>query len=243
MPEIDVIRLAALRCCALFANGEQSLLQKAVQRSIAKSLSRGEVLFREGDPSVHISLVIRGRIRLRQIGGQGEEIVVRYVGPGELTALVSLFRGKPYPVTANAVEPTAILQWTRDALEGLFKENPRLAMNAMSMMVERIGELQDRYRELATERVAQRVARALLRLAGQAGRPTADGVLIDMPLSRQDLASMTGTTLYSVSRLISEWTHEGILDSGRERVVIVQQDVLTALAEDNHDLLVPPATD
>ena len=243
MNHFDEIRMDALQRCSLFANSERSTLHKAAERSIAKSLSKREVLFREGDPSVHISLVLRGRIRLTQIGTQGDEIVVRYVGPGELTALISLFRGQPYPVTANAVAPTAILQWTRDAMEALFIECPRLAMNAMSMMVHRIGDLQDRFRELATERVAQRVARTLLRLADQAGKPTEQGLLIDMPLSRQDLASMTGTTLYSVSRVISEWTKKGILASGRERVVIVQGKALEDISEDAAEFLELPGLD
>lgn len=236
MPLADEIRLSALKRSALFGCNEQPALEKAVERSLAKRLAKGDVLFREDDASVYISLVLSGRLRLTQIGSQGDEIIVRYVGPGELTAMISLFRGKPYPVTATAVEPTMILQWTRDAMESLFRECPHLAMNAMSMMVHRIGELQDRYRELATERVAQRIARTLLRLAGQAGKPTDAGIQIDMPLSRQDLASMTGTTLYSVSRVISEWTQKGILESGRERVVIVEKKALAALSEDKREL-------
>jgi CRP-like cAMP-binding protein len=83
----------------------------------------------------------------------------------------------------------------------------------------------------------------LLRLADQAGRKIDGGVLIDQPLSRQDLAALTGTTLYSVSRVISEWTQMGILDSGRERVVIVQRETLAAIAEDVHKLPEAPTID
>lgn len=236
MLEPDDIRRTVLRRCDLFKGADESTLQDAAKRGIAGSLTKNQILFRAGDPSVYITMVLRGRLRLTQITKHGDEIVVRYVGPGELTAFVSLFQGQPYPVSANAVEATGVIQWTRGAMEGLFTDCPQLAMNAMSMMVRRMGDLQDRFRELATERVAQRVARTLLRLADQAGTRIGAGLLIDLPLPRQDLAAMTGTTLYSVSRVVSEWTQKGILDSGRERVVILQSNALAAIAEDLQEL-------
>jgi CRP-like cAMP-binding protein len=102
----------------------------------------------------------------------------------------------------------------------------------MRLLSERLREVQERFRELATERVAQRIARALLRLVRQAGRRVKNGVLIDMPLSRQDLAEMTGTTLYTVSRTLSEWESRGILESGREKVLVKRPHALVAIAED-----------
>jgi CRP-like cAMP-binding protein len=97
--------------------------------------------------------------------------------------------------------------------------------------------VQERLRELATERVEQRVARTLLRLARQVGRKVEGGVLIDMPLSRQDLAEMTGTTLYTVSRILSQWEQQHLVETGRERILIRQPHGLVAIAED----LSPPS--
>jgi CRP-like cAMP-binding protein len=93
-------------------------------------------------------------------------------------------------------------------------------------------EVQDRYRELATEKVERRIARTLLRLAAQSGRRVAEGVLIDIPLTRQDIAQMTGTTLFTVSRTLSEWERQGLLSVGRERVVIREPHALVKIAED-----------
>ena len=90
----------------------------------------------------------------------------------------------------------------------------------------------DRYRELATERVEQRVARAIIRLTRQVGKRTEQGVLLDMPLSRQDLGEMTGTTLYTVSRIMSGWEQKGLISTGRERIVILNPHGLVTVAED-----------
>ena len=87
-------------------------------------------------------------------------------------------------------------------------------------------------RQLATEKVERRIARALLRLVQQAGRRVEHGVLIDLPLSRDDIAQMTGTTLYTVSRVVSRWEGEGILDAGRQQLVIRKPHALMSLADE-----------
>ena len=96
----------------------------------------------------------------------------------------------------------------------------------------RVKEFQDRYRELATERVERRVAHGLLRLSAQIGKQVEGGILIDLTLSRQDIAEMTGTTIFTVSRTLSKWEAQGIIESGRERVLVRKPDALRAIADE-----------
>ncbi len=109
---------------------------------------------------------------------------------------------------------------------------PRLALNALHLLAGQIRDLQERYRALSTERVERRVARALARLTQHAGQKVAGGVLINLPLSREDLAEMTGTTLYTVSRILSRWERDGLVELGRERILIRHPNGLVAIAED-----------
>jgi CRP-like cAMP-binding protein len=95
-----------------------------------------------------------------------------------------------------------------------------------------LRQFQDRLRELATERVERRLARMLLRLARQSGQKVTGGILIDLPLSRQNLAEMIGTTLYTVSRILSQWEAHGLVETGRERVVIRRPHGLVVIADD-----------
>src|SRR5262245_39547949 len=99
-------------------------------------------------------------------------------------------------------------------------ECPELGLHAGRSVAGRLHDLQVQYRQLATAKVERRVARALLRLVEHAGRRTDSGVLIDLPLSREDIAQMTGTTLHTVSRIISRFEADGIVGDGRERVTI-----------------------
>jgi CRP-like cAMP-binding protein len=112
------------------------------------------------------------------------------------------------------------------------ERHPRLAMNTLGTVGGRLQESQARVRELSTERVERRIAHALLRLAGQAGKPVGSGIRIDFPISRQDVAEMTGTTLHTVSRTFSAWEEQGIVESGRQKITIRKPDALLAIAED-----------
>jgi len=222
----------------LFAGVARGACQEAVDLGRERPIAPGDVLFREGEPAVTLYLVLEGRMKLTQLGVDGQEVVIRFVVPGGVVAALAVLDQGVYPVTATAVTATRALSWSHDVFATLMQRTPALAVNAMRLLSERLREMQQRFREVATERVAQRVARALVRLVRLVGRKTDGGVLIDMPLSRQDLAEMTGTTLYTVSRILSEWESAGLVTSGRERITIRAPHRLVALAE---DLPAPPS--
>jgi CRP-like cAMP-binding protein len=227
--------LDLLARAALFRDLGPEALAEVLASARARRVADGEAVFREGEAAERFCVVAEGRLKLTQLGADGNEVIVRFVGPGEATAALAIFEGAEYPLTAAAVGPTWVLEWARAEVQAMLARHPALAVATVRLLSERLREVQERFRELATERVAQRVARALLRLVRQAGRKVEDGVLIDMPLSRQDLAEMTGTTLYTVSRVLSEWEARGIVASGRERVTVRSPHGLVAIAEDLPD--------
>jgi CRP/FNR family transcriptional regulator, nitrogen oxide reductase regulator len=197
-----------------------------------RSAVAGDFFFRQGDPASSCYVLLTGRVRITQLNPEGHQVILHMIGPGDGFALVAPFAHGEYGVAAEAVEDAEALAWDGPTMERLMREYPPVAINALTFLSGRLHELQERYRELATERVERRVARAVLRLARQAGRKTETGILIDLPLSRQDLAEMTGTTLYTVSRILSGWEASGLVEIGRERVVIKRGHGLVSIAED-----------
>jgi CRP-like cAMP-binding protein len=206
--------------------------EAALKRAVSRRLDRKQVLFREGETAAAMYLLESGRLKLTQLAADGQEVLVRFVGPGDLCAGVAALEGSAYPVTAQAVEPTALLLWPRDVLRELCQRHPQIQTNILRAITGHLQDSMTRARELATERVASRVARTLLRLAQQSGRQVDGGILVDHPLSRQELAEMTGTTLYTVSRLLSGWEDEGIVEAGRERVTIRSLERLEEVIEE-----------
>jgi CRP-like cAMP-binding protein len=193
----------------------------------------GRAFFREGE-AAHVFYVLRrGRVKFTQISAEGHEVILRVIGTGEPFGGIAAFADNAiYPVTARAVESAEAYAWDGPKMLGLMRRFPDVAINAARMIADRFHELQRQHRELMTERVERRIARALLRLVQGAGRRVDAGVEIDFPLSRQDLAQMTGTTLFTVSRTLSSWEQNGIISAARRRVVVKQPHRLVQIAED-----------
>ena len=122
------------------------------------------------------------------------------------------------------------------------ERSPRMALNALRIMAGQIRQFQNSVKDLCTQRVEQRIARAVLRLARQSGRKIENGILIDLPLSRQDLAEMTGTTLYSVSRVLKNWENRGLVQSKRQQIIICLPHIIVNLAKDSPKIKKPLIT-
>lgn len=192
----------------------------------------GAFFFHQGDPATVLYVLVEGRVKFTQLTPEGHQVLLRAIGPGELFGAVAALGDAVHPATGQASGGCAALGWEGETINRLMERYPRIALNALRFLAGRLREFQDRYRELATERVERRVAHGLLRLARQIGREVEGGMLIDLTLSRQDIAEMTGTTLFTVSRTLSGWEQRGLIESGRERVLILKAGELLAIAED-----------
>jgi CRP/FNR family transcriptional regulator, nitrogen oxide reductase regulator len=221
-----------LREAPLFMGLADSDLELAAASAVQRKLEAGGYYFYQGDPADRIFVLVEGRIKLTQSNPDGQQVLLRIAGPNALFGAVAMASVENYPVTAQAAEDCAALAWTKTAMMELVGRIPTLALNAMKLMAAHTQEFQERYRQLATERVERRLARTLLRLASQTGKKVPEGVLIDLPLTRQDLAEMTGTTLFTVSRTLSAWEAKGLVILGRERVIIHFPHGLVSIAED-----------
>lgn len=201
-----------------------------------RTISEGSVFFRQGDQATHCHLLLSGEVKLTQCGLDGDQVVIRFVGTGEMFGWAGVMGTRDYPATAEAITACQALLWDGDAIRRGMLAMPQLAVNALELVGGRLRETQDRLRELATERVERRVARALLRLMTQSGVPAAAGIEVGFPLSRQDLAEAVGATLHTVSRILAGWEQRGIVGGGRRRLVIIDPRALRSLGSADTDL-------
>jgi CRP-like cAMP-binding protein len=155
---------------------------------------------------------------------------LRTIHPWQMFGALGAIRDEArYPATAQALEDSSALAVPGRFLRQMITTRPYLSLDLMQLMTTYIQEMQARYRELATERVEQRIARALLRLTAQSGLKSDTG--IELALSRQDLAEISGTTLYTVSRVLAEWERREFVTTGRERVRITKPHEMVRIAE------------
>lgn len=195
-------------------------------------LAAGEQAFEQDEEADAFYVLSVGRLKVSQLTPAGQEVTIRYIGPKEMFGCVAVCGGLSYPATATAVVDSWALGWTRRSIAELVEDHPQIALNAMRTMGGRLKETQARLREMQTERVERRIAHAIARLVAQAGRRVENGILIDFPVSRQDIAEMTGTTLHTVSRTLSAWQDHGIVEVGRQKLTVVDPHGLVMIAED-----------
>ncbi len=223
---------ATLTRVPLFHDLSSAQLMAVARVAQRRHCARDAFFFQQGDTATTFYVLIEGQVRVTQITPDGNQVILRFIQPGDMFGGIAALGVKTYPASAQTIEDSVALLWNADTMRELVLQIPQIGLNALGHAAEIIMQLQDRVRELQTERVERRVARALLRLARQSGRRIEAGILIDMPLSRQNLAEMTGTNLYSVSRILSAWEKQGLVETGRERVVLALPHALVEIAED-----------
>lgn len=205
---------------------------RAISAARCVKLAAGKQLFHQDQEADAFYVLTVGRLKMSQVTPEGQEVTIRYIGPKEILGCVAVCGGLAYPATATAVLDSWVLGWTRSLIAELAEDYPQIALNVMRTMGGRLKDTQARLRELQTERVERRVAHTVARLVAQAGRRIEGGVLIDFPVSRQDIAEMTGTTLHTVSRILSAWQERGIVELGRQKLTVCDPHGLVAIAED-----------
>jgi len=225
----DILETLALT--PLFAGLKQSEISQILTHAVSARLQTGEYFFRQGDAATRLYILLEGQIKVTQLTPEGQQVVMRMIQALEIFGCVAALTGGEYPASAQATKDCEVFCLYPREIHQLMESHPRLAMNAFQIMVKRTHELQDRYRELATECVERRLAHTLLRLMKQSGRPEGDQILLDMPLSRQNLAEMIGSTLYTVSRILSHWESLGLVAAGREKISLIAPEHLSQIAE------------
>lgn len=215
----------------IFAGLDSNDIDEILREARSVRYAKGIAVFDQGAEAHSFFVLLHGHLRVEKTTPQGQQIVVRYVSAGELFGVAQAMALKHYPATAVAVVDSVALSWPSASWPRLVARFPSLATGALQTVGNRLQDAQTRVMEMSSEQVEQRIAHALLRLAKQAGIKVEGGVEIDFPISRQDVAEMTGTTLHTVSRILSAWEQQGLVEGGRQRIVLRDPHQLFGLAE------------
>jgi CRP-like cAMP-binding protein len=228
-------RSEVLRGVPMFATLPGDVLQGIGRRFVETTYQPGEYVFFEGDPAQRLYVVAAGEVKLVKHSESGHDVILQVFTPGQVFGGIAFLVGATYPASAQAQTVATALSISSEIFREIVHRHPDIALAVVRVLGTRLMQTQEQVRQLVTERVEQRLARLLLRLADQVGEPVDDGVRLGMRITRQDLADMTGTTLETVSRTISKWRRQGIVQAGREEIVITWPHGLVLIAEDLED--------
>ncbi len=191
----------------------------------------GDTVFAESAPADRFFLLLDGYIRVVRMTAEGEQVTMLHIPAGQLFGIADALGHTHYPASAVAASESIALSWPMRLWSEFEARYTGFTPASQKVVGKRLKEMHDRILEMATQQVERRVANALLRLITHMGRKTDSGIEVDFPVTRQDLSEMTGTTLHTVSRLLSAWEREGIVESRRKHIMVSQPERLVSLAE------------
>ena len=216
-------KIDLLRRSLLLSVMEDEDLAKLSDLAAERRFESGEFVFWEGDPPEWFYIVETGKVKMLKHSSLGKEFLIAVFGPGEVFGEVAVFDNAPYPASAQATDDTRALGIRRADFLSFLTQNPPVFMYMINVLGKRLRDAHDRLRDLAGERVEQRLASILLMLYSKLG-PT-------LPFTRQEIADMTGTTTETAIRVMTRMKDSGVVRSSRGKVTIVDEDKLRALSE------------
>jgi CRP-like cAMP-binding protein len=196
-----------------------------------RDVSAEACIYFEGDEAGHLYLVATGKVKLIRNTVSGHDVLLDILHGGDYFGSLSILGGGVHAETAMAQTDCCILEISSADFETVLAEYPDVTRNVLEAVSRRLTESQEIVKQLSTCTVEQRIASALLRLAGKLGETRGQSVLIQLPFSRQDLAAMTGSTPETVSRVMSRFVEEGLVKSGRKWVTITDTKRLEELVK------------
>ena len=223
-------RIKSAKQFALFAEVAPAELELIIGAAREKRFDRRETIFSEGDPVRHVTMVVSGIVKVTQMGLNGNEVILRLNAAGEIVGSYRVCVNCSHCATAQAVQPCVALVWEAAAFEKLLARIPTFRRNTVRALEERLLEMEQRFREVSTEKVGSRLSSELVRLSDRLRRCTENG-LLEITLSRAELAQLTGTTLFTVSRLLCQWQTQGIVRVRRESVLVQDFAALAQISQ------------
>jgi CRP-like cAMP-binding protein len=220
------------RPLSTFHGVDSDVATYCLEHAALATAKRGELLVRQGERAKLVYVVRAGYAKLVSMSPDGHEVMVGIVGPRDVLGQAAVMEEeRDYLVTATALTPMDMAIWSRTKALELSKKFPAIHSRLDAQLAQNLEILLGRVHTVSEGRVAQRLARVLLELAERHGEARPPGIAILPPLTRQDLAALTGTTLYSASRLLADWEHKGLLATSRGSVRLRDVAGLTAIAE------------
>ncbi|GAA1927657.1 Crp/Fnr family transcriptional regulator [Streptomyces sodiiphilus] len=224
------LRLKVLSHAPWFAGLSAEEIEAIDRRMRVSGYAEGETVYRAGAPATHLFILATGRVKVLRPSLDDGEVLVDVITPGAMFGSLAALGNSACPDTARTLTVSCALRLSAEGFREVLRRHPGVALAVLDDMAARLEASQQAMRRLAGGTVEQRVAATLLTLAGKLGEPRGDTVLLQVPLTRSDLAAMTGTTTESVSRTLSRLRRDGVVSTGRRWTALTDPARLARIA-------------
>lgn len=224
------LRLQILGRVPFFAGLDSDALAAVNRLFRERGHEAGAAIYYAGDRAARLYVVADGKVKLMRSALSGQDVLLDILVRGEFFGSLSALGDETYPDTAQAQTMSCVLEIAAKDFQTVLQRHPSVALSALDIVAARLKAAHETIHRLSAHPVESRLAATLLKLAEKVGEKRGKEVLIQMPLSRQDLAAMTGATTESVSRMMSQFRRGGLVRAGRQWVAITDREALSAIA-------------
>jgi CRP/FNR family cyclic AMP-dependent transcriptional regulator len=218
-------KLGYLSDIELFQDLSAKELAELDRVTTMSSVPKGRVFYRPEDMGEVLFILKKGQVQLYRISPEGKKLVISTLGPGTLFGEMALLGQQMHSTFAEALEDCLICVMSRNDLERLILSKPQWALRVLEITGKRLREAETRLEDLAFKGIPARLASLLLRLAEERGSLVISG------LTHQDLAETVGTYRETATQVLNDLKSQGLIDIGRKRITILDQERLQAVAE------------
>lgn len=229
-------RLAALQRVPFFTGLTVAELTEVNSHFRASAYQVGETIYFNGDPATRLYVVTEGKVKLVRHTASGQDVLLDILAAGEILGGLPALGEARYDDTAQAQSPCCVLGIDAGHFASVLKAYPPVAVSVLTIVADRLREAHDKLSNLVSTPVEARVATTLVKLSQKLGVEHNGQLLIETPLSRHDLAAMTGATTESVSRAMSQFRRDGLIESGRGWTILCAPERLADIAETSGEL-------
>jgi CRP/FNR family cyclic AMP-dependent transcriptional regulator len=215
----------------LFAAMQPAELEEILKFASERRVRRGQTIFQRDDNGSSLMVVLRGRVRISTVSSDGKEVTLNVINPGGVIGEMALLEGKPRSADASATEETTLLVVERRHFVPFLAQNPDLSLRLLAVLSEKLRRTSMALEEIALLDLPGRLARVLLKLSDDYGRPTPAGTRIDLKLSQRDLSNLVASSRESVNKQLRTWREDGTVDLQEGFIVLCQPAALRSLTE------------
>lgn len=229
-------RLAHLQSLDLFEKVPHPQLTHLSDHCIVDEFERGDVLWRAGQEAHYFSFIVSGHVKISKTLLDGRELIMEVFEQGAPLGHVAVFQRIPYPANAEALDDVTLLRIPRAPFLSAMRRDGELLEGILWGMMERNRALTQRLADLATASAEQRLAMLFWAFAESCGRRRKEdngqiSIFVELPLSRQDIASLINTRIETAIRLMSKWNKEGLVLTEEQGFRITDGERLYSLAQ------------
>ena len=222
---------AALLASPIFQAMRPEELDAILRLASERSVPKGTTIFQKGDEGSSMMAVLRGRVRVSAVSADGKEVTLNVISPGEVFGEIALLDGKPRSADVTAIENTLLLILERRHFLPFLKQNDDLPLRLLAVMCDRLRRTSVALEDLALFDLPARMARLLIKLGNDYGRPSPRGLRIDLKLSQRHISTLVASSRESVNKQLKLWRDEGVMHVDGGYLVLCRPEELRMLTE------------